>query len=59
MPRGDILEIEDVRENIEQSLPLKLTNKTKNEEYDLNYEFSQRQKDIIIAGGLLNYTKNN
>lgn len=57
--KGDILEIEDVRENIEQSLPLKLTNKTKNEEYDLNYEFSQRQKDIIIAGGLLNYTKNN
>ena len=30
---------------------------TKNEEYAINYDLSQRQKDIILAGGLLNYTK--
>ena len=26
-------------------------------EYAINYDLSQRQKDIILAGGLLNYTK--
>ena len=34
-----------------------LVNLTKNEEYAINYDLSQRQKDIILAGGLLNYTK--
>ena len=38
-------------------MPAKLVNITKNEEYTLKYDLSKRQKDIILAGGLLNYTK--
>ena len=37
--------------------PAILLNLTTNEEYAINYDLSQRQKDIILAGGLLNYTK--
>lgn len=55
--QGDELEIKDVRSKIENGEPLSLTNLTKNEEYDLFYEFSDRQRDMILEGGLLNYTK--
>ena len=34
-----------------------LKNETKGESYKLCYSFSGRQKDIILAGGLLNYTR--
>ena len=55
--QGDELEIKNVKENIENNQQLVLTNITKNEEYELHYEFSERQKDMILEGGLLNYTK--
>ena len=55
--QGDELEIKNVKENIENNQQLVLTNITKNEEYELFYEFSERQKDMILDGGLLNYTK--
>ncbi|MBQ6624503.1 MAG: aconitate hydratase [Clostridia bacterium] len=55
--QGDELEIKNVKENIENNQQLVLTNITKNEEYELFYEFSERQKDMILEGGLLNYTK--
>ena len=56
---GDELEIKNVREKIEKNEKLTLTNNTTNEEYPLSYEFSARQRDMILAGGLLNYTKAN
>ena len=55
--QGDALLIEDIRNAIENNLPLTLKNVTTNETYALSYDFSQRQKDMILAGGLLNYTK--
>lgn len=55
--QGDELEIKDVRRKIENFEKLTLTNLTKNEEYEINYDFSDRQRDMILEGGLLNYTK--
>ena len=55
--QGDELEINDVREKIENGDKLTLTNITKNEEYALDYDFSDRQRDMLLEGGLLNYTK--
>lgn len=55
--QGDELEIKDVRAKIENGDKLTLTNVSKNEEYELFYEFSTRQRDMILEGGLLNYTK--
>ncbi len=55
--QGDELVIENIRESIANKLDISLKNITKNEEYPLAYEFSERQTDMILAGGLLNYTR--
>ncbi len=55
--QGDLLLIENVKKSIENNLPISLKNVTKNESYELYYEFSDRQRDMILAGGLLNYTR--
>ncbi|NCC86258.1 MAG: aconitate hydratase [Clostridia bacterium] len=57
--QGDELCLPDVRKLIENNSPVVLKNTTKNEEYSLCYEFSKRQMDILLAGGLLNYTREN
>ncbi len=55
--QGDELAIENIKNAIENKLDITLKNITKNEEYPLSYEFSGRQTDMILAGGLLNYTR--
>lgn len=54
---GDDLSLIGIKSAIIADAPAKLVNKTTGEEYELKYELSQRQKDIILAGGLLNYTR--
>ncbi len=53
----DELSLPDIRQRIENNQPIVLRNETKNEEYAIGCELSQRQRDIILAGGLLNYTR--
>ncbi|MBE6754840.1 MAG: aconitate hydratase [Ruminococcaceae bacterium] len=55
--QGDELAIENIRDSISGKKDITLKNLTKNEEYPLSYEFSERQTDMILAGGLLNYTR--
>ena len=55
--QGDELSLKGIKNAIINNQPAVLVNITKNEEYTINYDLSQRQKDIILAGGLLNYTK--
>ena len=57
--QGDELSLKGIKNAIINNEPAKLINLTTNEEYELKYDLSQRQKDIILAGGLLNYTKSN
>jgi aconitate hydratase len=56
---GDMLALENIREKIISGETVVLKNLTKNEEYTLAAGYSDRQKAMILAGGLLNYTKNN
>lgn len=53
----DELSLPDIREKIENSEEVVLKNITKGEEYKLVSNFSKRQKDILLAGGLLDYTR--
>ena len=53
----DMLALEGIRANIENSTEVILKNLTKGEEYKLSYDYSERQTAMILAGGLLNYTK--
>lgn len=50
---GDDLAIENAREQV-NSGKVVLKNKTKNEEYPLLIEVSERQKEMLQAGGLIN-----
>ncbi len=55
--QGDVLALNGIREAIENGAPVTLRNETKGLIYALNYDYSDRQKAMILAGGLLNYTK--
>lgn len=54
---GDELSLEGIKTAIVNDRPAVLKNLTTGESYELKYELTKRQKDIILAGGLLNYTR--
>ena len=56
---NDILSLVNVRECIKNGAPVVLRNETKNEDIELDYQLSDRQRDILLAGGLLDYTREN
>ena len=53
---GDELALEGIREKIMNGETVTLKNKTKGMEIPLVSDFSDRQKALLAAGGLLNYT---
>ena len=55
--QGDSLEIGDIRESIKAGRPLVVKNLTTGDSIEAVYDLSGRAKDILLAGGLLNYTK--
>ena len=57
--QGDELEIADSRSLLNNNKQPVLINKTKNTEIPVQYNLSDRQRSIILEGGLLNYTKKN
>ena len=54
---GDVLVLENVREQVKAGDELMLTNRTANTVIRVKVTLSDRQKDIILAGGLLNIRK--
>jgi aconitate hydratase len=56
LSQGDEIEIPDIKKKLQNNQPIILVNKTKKLEIELAYNLSQRQKDILFAGGLLPYT---
>lgn len=57
--QGDVLEINNAREQVSRGDILVVTNITKGYDFNVILGVSKRLKEIILAGGLLNYTKNN
>ncbi len=55
---GDELELPDVRKRIVNGEEILIVNKTKNVTVTGVVTLSERQKQMLCAGGLLNYTKN-
>ncbi len=53
----DSIIIDNIREQIGKGSLIKAVNKTKNTEITVELELSHREKAIVLAGGLLNYTK--
>ena len=56
---GDTLKAENLRSQIKAGSEIIIKNITKGTEFKTKLEISDRQKNIILAGGLLNYTKEN
>lgn len=54
---GDNLGIQDIRNTFKESRELIVENRTKNVEFEVNYSLSQREKEILLAGGTLEYMK--
>ncbi len=53
----DILALDNIRDCIANGKKVVIKNITKGEEYELCYDYSDRQTAMILEGGLLNYTK--
>ncbi|HHV96076.1 MAG TPA: aconitate hydratase [Clostridiaceae bacterium] len=53
----DVLILENAREQVKSRGPITIINKTKGTQINVNLDLSDRQVEIILAGGLLNYTK--
>jgi aconitate hydratase len=56
LSQGDEIELPDLKKRLKSSKPVVLVDKTKNLRIELTYSLSERQKDILFAGGLLPYT---
>ena len=54
---NDELCLEGIRESIAKGTDVTLKNLTTGESYKLDYQLSERQRDILLAGGLLDYTR--
>jgi len=55
---GDEIQIPNIRKVISKNEPLIVKNLTKGKDFEVNYELSERQRNIILAGGMLSYIKN-
>ncbi len=56
---NDELCLPNIREAIANGSEVTLKNNTTGEEYALDYQLSERQRDILLAGSLLDYTREN
>ena len=56
---GDELCLPDIRDRIKNNREIILINKTNGKEIPCECELSERTRDIILAGGLLDYTRHN
>lgn len=54
---NDDVELKSIHNSVKNCSDFIMINKTKNITVSLMCELSQRQKDIVFAGGLLNYTR--
>ena len=57
--QGDEIVINDVISQIKSGNTVKVMNKTTGKEFITNISLSDRQRGMLIAGGLLNYTRTN
>ncbi|MFQ6132929.1 MAG: aconitate hydratase [Armatimonadota bacterium] len=58
LKQGDQLELVNVHESLKAGEPIKAINRSQDDgELALHHDFTARQVEIILAGGLLNYTK--
>ena len=53
--QNDELEIPNISTLLKKGEKITIKNKTKNKEFDVEYDLSDREKKILLAGGTLNF----
>lgn len=56
--QNDILEISNIKEGFWSNQEIQIWNETKQCSYLMTYSLSQRQVEILLAGGMINFLKN-
>ena len=56
---NDELELNNIIDSVKNGTPIILKNKTKNNEISVIFTGSQREIEVVLNGGFLNYAKNN
>lgn len=57
--QGDRIRIKNISENLREGKILIIENLTKDRTYEVTHDLNQREIEIVLAGGLLNYIKSN
>jgi len=55
--QGDVLALLSLRRSVSADGPLRVRNTTQGRDFMVSHRLSDRQRQIVLAGGLLNYTK--
>lgn len=55
--QGDVLDIQDLRTQLESGTPVLLTNALGGMQLRLRHDLTARQREIVLAGGLLNHAR--
>ncbi|WP_085521257.1 aconitate hydratase [Tuberibacillus sp. Marseille-P3662] len=58
LEQGDVLEFTDLRNKIQEGQAWDVKIKGKNQTVNVKHALSERQKDMMLAGGLINWVKN-
>jgi len=58
LSQGDVLEFSNLRTNIQQGNEFTINVKGKNQQISLKHALSERQVEIMLMGGLINWVKN-
>jgi aconitate hydratase len=53
---GDILKVSNVRKSLEDNSPIVIHNSTQKLDIETSYDLSERERQILLAGGKLSYT---
>jgi aconitate hydratase len=54
---GAELELAGLHDSLRSGRPIRVRNRTQGTEFEAQHDFSPRQAEVLLAGGLLNYTK--
>ena len=52
---GDTIRLEGLRKALEEKQNIQAVNETKDQRYEMTYTLSDRQREVILAGGVINY----
>lgn len=55
--QGDVLSIPEIRDFIHSGNRVKVINRTKGETYETEHRMTQRQVEMLLAGGLINWVR--